>query len=63
MILAVVVSPPAQHLNTEHDADVPLVLMNSFNTDTDTEAILRKYVAHCLGASRRWCPLLCGCIS
>jgi len=32
-----------EHLNTEHSTDVPLVLMNSFNTDTDTELILRKY--------------------
>ena len=32
-----------QHLNKTYGADVPLVLMNSFNTDEDTEKILRKY--------------------
>jgi UTP--glucose-1-phosphate uridylyltransferase len=31
------------HLNTSYDANVPLVLMNSFNTDEDTSKILRKY--------------------
>lgn len=30
-------------LNKRYDADVPLVLMNSFNTDEDTEKILKKY--------------------
>ncbi|XP_060571043.1 UTP--glucose-1-phosphate uridylyltransferase-like isoform X2 [Ruditapes philippinarum] len=30
-------------LNRKYDADVPLVLMNSFNTDEDTEKILKKY--------------------
>ncbi|XP_052272973.1 UTP--glucose-1-phosphate uridylyltransferase-like isoform X2 [Dreissena polymorpha] len=30
-------------LNRKYDADVPLVLMNSFNTDEDTEKILAKY--------------------
>lgn len=30
-------------LNKKYDADVPLVLMNSFNTDEDTEKVLRKY--------------------
>lgn len=32
-----------QSLNKTYGADVPLVLMNSFNTDEDTEKILRKY--------------------
>ena len=32
-----------QFLNAEYGVDVPLVLMNSFNTDSDTEKILRKY--------------------
>lgn len=30
-------------LNKTYGADVPLVLMNSFNTDEDTEKIVRKY--------------------
>uniref|UniRef100_A0A336MYC8 UTP--glucose-1-phosphate uridylyltransferase n=1 Tax=Culicoides sonorensis TaxID=179676 RepID=A0A336MYC8_CULSO len=30
-------------LNKTYDADVPLVLMNSFNTDEDTEKVIRKY--------------------
>ncbi|GBP97264.1 UTP--glucose-1-phosphate uridylyltransferase [Eumeta japonica] len=32
-----------EHLNKTYDAHVPLVLMNSFNTDEDTEKIIRKY--------------------
>lgn len=32
-----------EYLNKFYDADVPLVLMNSFNTDEDTEKILGKY--------------------
>eukprot|EP01147_Barroeca_monosierra_P011228 gene11226-3276_t len=32
-----------EYLNREHDANVPLVLMNSFNTNDDTRKILRKY--------------------
>ncbi|ESO82432.1 hypothetical protein LOTGIDRAFT_223337 [Lottia gigantea] len=32
-----------EHLNKHYDTDVPLVLMNSFNTDDDTQKILRKY--------------------
>lgn len=32
-----------EFLNRTYDADVPLVLMNSFNTDEDTEKIIRKY--------------------
>lgn len=32
-----------QNLNKTYGANVPLVLMNSFNTDEDTEKIVRKY--------------------
>ncbi|KAK6181725.1 hypothetical protein SNE40_009522 [Patella caerulea] len=32
-----------EHLNKTYGTDVPLVLMNSFNTDEDTQKILRKY--------------------
>ena len=32
-----------EHLNKKYDANVPLVLMNSFNTDDDTMKIIRKY--------------------
>lgn len=32
-----------QHLNKKYNVNVPLVLMNSFNTDKDTEQIIRKY--------------------
>jgi len=32
-----------ESLNKTYNADVPLVLMNSFNTDEDTEKIVRKY--------------------
>lgn len=32
-----------QHLNKAYNVNVPLVLMNSFNTDEDTENIIRKY--------------------
>jgi len=32
-----------QSLNKNYNANVPLVLMNSFNTDEDTHKILRKY--------------------
>jgi len=32
-----------EHLNNEYDVDVPLVLMNSFNTDEDTEKSIRKF--------------------
>ena len=33
-----------QALNQRFQADVPLVLMNSFNTDQDTHKIIKKYV-------------------
>ncbi|KAK0417857.1 hypothetical protein QR680_013245 [Steinernema hermaphroditum] len=32
-----------QHLNRTYDVDIPLVLMNSFNTDEDTQKLLKKY--------------------
>jgi len=32
-----------EHLNKKYKVDVPLVLMNSFNTDEDTQKIIRKY--------------------
>ena len=32
-----------EFLNKKYDANVPLVLMNSFNTDEDTMKIIRKY--------------------
>ncbi|KAI8478344.1 UTP--glucose-1-phosphate uridylyltransferase [Branchiostoma belcheri] len=32
-----------EELNRRYNSEVPLVLMNSFNTDEDTEKILRKY--------------------
>ena len=32
-----------ENLNKTYDTDVPLVLMNSFNTDEDTQKVLRKY--------------------
>ncbi|XP_069500956.1 UTP--glucose-1-phosphate uridylyltransferase-like [Ambystoma mexicanum] len=32
-----------EHLNELHGCDVPLVLMNSFHTDQETEDILKKY--------------------
>ncbi|XP_034543940.1 UTP--glucose-1-phosphate uridylyltransferase-like [Notolabrus celidotus] len=35
-----------EHLNKTYNADVPLVLMNSFNTDEDTKKILQKYKHH-----------------
>uniref|UniRef100_A0A4W4GE56 UTP--glucose-1-phosphate uridylyltransferase n=1 Tax=Electrophorus electricus TaxID=8005 RepID=A0A4W4GE56_ELEEL len=35
-----------EHLNKTYNADVPLVLMNSFNTDEDTKKILQKYTHH-----------------
>lgn len=36
-------SPQIENLNKTFGADVPLVLMNSFNTDEDTQKIIRKY--------------------
>ena len=33
-------------LNTKYGVDVPLVLMNSFNTHEETERVLSKYAEH-----------------
>ncbi|TID14889.1 hypothetical protein CANINC_004560 [Pichia inconspicua] len=35
-----------EFLNRTYDTDVPLLLMNSFNTDRDTEIIVKKYQSH-----------------
>lgn len=35
-----------EHLNLKYDSDVPLLLMNSFNTDGDTDKIIQKYQGH-----------------
>ncbi|KAH3680468.1 hypothetical protein WICMUC_000308 [Wickerhamomyces mucosus] len=35
-----------EYLNRQYDSDVPLLLLNSFNTDTDTHQIIRKYSGH-----------------
>lgn len=35
-----------EYLNRHFEADVPFILMNSFNTDEDTEAIIEKYKGH-----------------
>lgn len=35
-----------EHLNRTYEADVPFILMNSFNTDADTETIIEKYKGH-----------------
>merc|ERR1719186_1732306 len=32
-----------EHLNKTYNTAVPLVLMNSFNTDEDTQKVIRKY--------------------
>ncbi|XP_043286380.1 UTP--glucose-1-phosphate uridylyltransferase isoform X2 [Venturia canescens] len=32
-----------EYLNSTYKADVPLILMNSFNTDAETKQIIRKY--------------------
>jgi len=32
-----------QHLNKTYNVNVPLILMNSFNTNDDTQRIIRKY--------------------
>ena len=32
-----------EHLNTKYRVDVPLILMTSFNTDKDTQRIIKKY--------------------
>merc|ERR1711939_1173335 len=35
-----------EHLNSEHNVNVPFILMNSFNTDEDTAVIIQKYEGH-----------------
>lgn len=35
-----------EYLNRTYDVNVPFVLMNSFNTDTDTASIIKKYEGH-----------------
>jgi UTP--glucose-1-phosphate uridylyltransferase len=35
--------PQIEWLNKRYDSDVPLVLMNSFNTDEETLKLVRKY--------------------
>jgi len=33
-------------LNQQHGSEVPLILMNSFNTNQDTKKIIQKYANH-----------------
>ncbi|KAG5358811.1 UTP--glucose-1-phosphate uridylyltransferase [Yarrowia sp. C11] len=35
-----------EHLNRQYNVDVPFILMNSFNTDEDTQTIIKKYQGH-----------------
>ncbi|KND03706.1 uncharacterized protein SPPG_01171 [Spizellomyces punctatus DAOM BR117] len=35
-----------EYLNRQNNVNVPLVLMNSFNTDTETKRIIQKYAGH-----------------
>ncbi|OWB55617.1 hypothetical protein B5S28_g1492 [[Candida] boidinii] len=35
-----------EHLNRTYDSNVPLLLMNSFNTNADTALIVKKYQGH-----------------
>ncbi|CAN6674197.1 UTP--glucose-1-phosphate uridylyltransferase [Trichomonascus vanleenenianus] len=35
-----------EHLNRQYATDVPFILMNSFNTDEDTQTIIQKYRGH-----------------
>ncbi|KAF3907694.1 hypothetical protein AA313_de0207492 [Arthrobotrys entomopaga] len=35
-----------EYLNHTHKVNVPFVLMNSFNTDDDTQSIIKKYEGH-----------------
>lgn len=35
-----------EHLNRKYNVDVPLLLMNSFNTDGDTQQMIKKYQGH-----------------
>ena len=50
-----------EFLNKKYDANVPLVLMNSFNTDEDTHKIIR--LGHCEETGPTGChvsPLIAG---
>jgi len=38
--------PSPQHLNEAYGVNVPFILMNSFNTDEDTQRIIQKYANH-----------------
>lgn len=35
-----------EHLNRQYNTNVPFILMNSFNTDSDTQLIIKKYQGH-----------------
>ncbi len=35
-----------EYLNKKYDVDVPFILMNSFNTDDDTQLLIKKYESH-----------------
>lgn len=35
-----------EHLNEQYKVNVPFILMNSFNTDQDTQRIIQKYQNH-----------------
>ncbi|KAJ3226761.1 UTP-glucose-1-phosphate uridylyltransferase [Clydaea vesicula] len=35
-----------EYLNSENSVDVPLILMNSFNTDKETSQVIHKYSGH-----------------
>ncbi|KAJ1560775.1 UTP-glucose-1-phosphate uridylyltransferase [Cladochytrium tenue] len=37
-----------EFMNAHHSTNVPLLLMNSFNTDSDTTRIIQKYASHSL---------------
>lgn len=46
-----------EYLNDKYDCEIPLVLMNSFNTHSDTEKVLKKYAhvnvpLHCFQQSQ-----------
>ena len=35
-----------KHLNSAYNVSVPFILMNSFNTDDETQRIIQKYANH-----------------
>lgn len=56
-----------QLLNKKYNSDVPLVLMNSFNTDEDTDMILRKYAScqikiHTFNQNRYFLKVYIACV-